>query len=121
MKKVFLAILIILLLSCSVNAGDVAISWEYDPDMDNVDGFKIYMTTTSGEYTEEDVLADIPYESGQGEYSTTKTIQGEEGVSTTYYFVATAYNESTESEYSDEVSTDILGSPTNFNCSIITE
>lgn len=121
MKKIIFIIILVLFLSTSVSAEDRTISWEYAPDMDNVDGFKIYMSTTSGEYTEEDVLAEIEYTPGEGEYSTNKTIQGEEGTATTYYFVATAYNAEAESEYSNEVSTEILGAPTNIKCAVRTE
>lgn len=121
MKKIFLAIILILFLSSSAHAEDVEVSWEYDSDLDNVTGFKIYASTESGEYTEDDVLAEIEYDSGKGEYSTVETLDGEEGTTTTYYFVATAYNDSQESDYSNEVSKDIVGSPSNLKCSIKTE
>lgn len=111
MKKLILGILFVFLFSPVAFAEDVVISWGYASGMENVTGFKLYASTESGEYAEEDVIATVDYNTGEAEYSANATLESVAGQETIYYFVATAYNENQESKYSNEVSYPVLGEP----------
>ena len=90
-------------------AADVTLNWQYATGMENVDGFKIYASITSGQYTADNVIATIDYQTGTAEYATDATLTGQAGQETLYYFVGTAYNADQESPYSNEVSYPVLG------------
>lgn len=116
-------ILVALMLFVSIPATafgeSLEFSWEYAPDMDNVVGFRLYASTTSGQYAEGDVIADVSYQTGVGQYTAERALSGTPGQETTYYFVATAYNEDQESDYSNEVSYSVLGSPESLTFTVV--
>jgi hypothetical protein len=111
-------ICVICLMAGAAMAKDVTLSWNYAADMTTVDGFKLYASTSSGQYTADDVIATVDYATGQAEYAAYATIAGETGTETTYYFVATAYNDEQESDYSNEVDYTVLGAPAQLTFSV---
>jgi len=118
MKKLIIAVLLMILLAAPALAADVTLSWQYATGMENVEGFRIYASTTSGQYTSDDVIATIDYQTGTAEYATDATLTGQAGQETLYYFVGTAYNTDQESPYSNEVSYPVLGT---FTLELLTE
>lgn len=109
---------LLLLCATAVAAEDLEISWNYAADMTDVTGFRLYANTTGGEYVAEDVIATVSYATGQAEYTTNATIAGIPGTVTTWYFVGTAYNDTQESDYSNEVTYDVLGAPENLTFTV---
>lgn len=90
------------LLASPVHADDTAIlTWDPNTEMDVV-GYKIYMSTKSGEYGAP--IATIGKK-------TTYEVTVKATKDTRYYFVVTAYNKLRESAKSNEVSKLIKGTP----------
>ena len=93
MLKIFSAISFVLLLSIPGSAKDVKVSWDPNSESD-LAGYRIYYGTKSGNY-------DTNVDAGNAASVEIKGLQ----TNTTYYFVATAYdNSGNESEFSKEVS-----------------
>ena len=90
---IFLALVF---LSFTAYAEELSVSWTMN-DTTNVDGFRLYSSTTPGEYNKD---TDLVAEVGVDERSC--TIPGfEKGK--VYYLVCTSYNETLESDYSNEI------------------
>ncbi|MFC1725670.1 T9SS type A sorting domain-containing protein [candidate division KSB1 bacterium] len=76
-------------LSSSLSGKDVQLSWN---SVSGASGYKVYMGTSSGSYSQS-------YSSATTSYTVTDL-----SYNTTYYFAVTAYNDASESYYSSEVS-----------------
>lgn len=84
-----------LLFTANVNAASVSLEWDANSESD-LAGYKIYWSSTSGSYTN---INSILVNKDQTSATVTGLLS-----ETTYYFVATAYdNDGYESDYSDEV------------------
>lgn len=110
MKRIFVVFLVLLFFAVPVLAKDLQVSWNYETGLENVTGFKIYMSTVSGQYTADDIIATVDYNTGEATYTTGATVDGVNETVTDYYFVGTAYNDEQESDYSNEVVYHMLGS-----------
>ena len=105
--KAAFAALAFLLSSCllettSLASSSVILTWDANPEPD-VEGYKIYMGTASGNYSQTNNVGNV----------VVATLSGLT-TGTTYYFVATAYNTSgLESDYSNEISFTPTSSATN--------
>lgn len=105
MKKVRFAILMVVLLlsialPASAGTSDVTLAWD-PPDIDtDVTGYRVYMGSESGLYTQS-------FDAGPAlTYKLTGLADG------TYYFAVTAYNSARyESVYSNEVSVTLYSQP----------
>lgn len=115
---IFLLVAVLLFPVLSFADAQVTVSWTYGADYTNVTGFRIYASTTSGQYTEEDLVATVDYATGEAEYSTGTTLKTTPGQETTFYFVGTAYNDQTESGYSNEASFTALGRLMDFQVTV---
>lgn len=108
MKRIILAILLgfLLLLGVSSSWGGQVI-FEWDPNTEeDLAGYRLYQSTTSGEYTfgEENAIGDIP--------AGTETFTLQSGEDGTFYWVATAYDTAgNESGPSNEVTADLNFKP----------
>jgi len=105
----------------------VALQWDYPSPPADLAGFRIYASLTADGQAlgadSPDLVVDVPYVEGQTTYTSENSITAPDEDETTYYFVATAYDESgNESEKSNEVSTvlDFLAPPP-FTITIPTE
>ena len=82
--------------TCTAEDGQVCLAWDLYASDTSVLGFKLYYGIVSGAYTVVDVIP--------GWESVTHTVTGLTN-GATYYFVLTAYDATSESGYSNEVST----------------
>jgi hypothetical protein len=106
LPKTVLALILFLAFSSSVLAADVTIAWNANTESD-LAGYKVYYGTASGVYGSPIILGT----------QTTYTISGL--FAGTYYIAVTAFNSSgLESGYSNQVSTNIAGSPSASKCDI---
>jgi hypothetical protein len=101
------------------SAEDLRITWTYEAGLDNVSGFKLYASTTSGQYTDEDLVATVDYNTGATQYEALRTIAGTPGQVTTFYFVATTFNQTHESSHSEELAYDLLGPPKDIQFNVV--
>jgi hypothetical protein len=102
MKKLLLVLAIIFMASCAM-AAEVVVSWDPVSDVGLI-GYKVYYGTATKTYG-------IPIDVGN---VTTYTITGLTN-KTIYFIVATAYDSTTESVYSNEVSgVAKIGAPKNL-------
>lgn len=91
-----------LLFAANINAASVSLAWDANSESD-LAGYKIYASLTSGSY--------ISSNSVDVGNVTSYTVTGLQA-STTYYFVATAYDtDGYESDYSDEVNKTTAADP----------
>lgn len=99
MKKILLAILLVLAMAFAAQAADVTLAWDPNTEPD-LAGYRIYMSIASGTYDKAvDKVADIAV----GTETATVAVLPEDGRA--IYFVATAYDTSgNESGFSNEVS-----------------
>jgi hypothetical protein len=88
---IFITPIIAFILSSVSYGADVTLAWDPSPDL--IDGYRIYYGTSSGNYTESVDVGDTNQATITGLNETT-----------TYYFVARAYDTSGESGNSNEVS-----------------
>lgn len=95
MKKILISLICVfsLFVAPVAYAASVTLAWDASASS-GVTGYKIYVSNTSGSYTTGIDVGNV----------LTFTVQNLQN-GTTYYFVATAYNPSNESGYSNEVST----------------
>lgn len=99
MKRLFLALL---LLATPALSDTINLAWDKPTEdtegnpLQELTGYKIYISNASGVYTSAPLATITPPTEN---YSFTQALTG------TYYFVATAYNSTGESEHSNEVST----------------
>ena len=102
MKKFFALVMALMFLTCFAYAGEKTAQFTWGQDITpGFAGWNLYMSTTAGEYSGTP-LAVIPY-TGQSVYETEQVISAPDGVSTTYYFTLTAFNDSgVESPKSNE-------------------
>ena len=92
MKNIILALLFS---ATGLFASSVKLTWDANPPEDNITGYKIYWNTVSQDYSE--VIPDT-----FGDRTEHVIINLQPG--TTYYFVASAYNDAGESAFSTEIS-----------------
>ncbi len=94
MKKVIVLIAMLVLLVCSIgHAAEATVSWEPNSESD-LAGYKVYYGNSSRNYDTNIDVGNIT------SYTISNLVEGK-----TYFFVATAYDESdNESDYSNEVS-----------------
>jgi hypothetical protein len=85
----------------ATQASSVRLLWDPNPPAENVTGYKVYWSTTTG------VFNDIPHTIG----GATEHVIPNLAPGTTYFFVVTAYNGAGESDFSQEVSAALPGKP----------
>lgn len=105
MKRLFLVLILFLGLVGVAFADPVTFRWDPNDLSENVIGYKLYQTNTSGSY-----VFGEDYKVG-GTLAGTETITIEVPPGLLWYFVVTAYNSTGESGRSNEVSTEIGGVP----------
>lgn len=93
MKRLLLALVLVFSLATTVQAADVSFSWT--PNESNTTGYKIHYGTESGVYTQ---TVDVGMPEGDMIGTVTEIPEGIQ-----YFYAATAYNPTEESEYSEEV------------------
>uniref|UniRef100_A0A6M3M3N0 Fibronectin type-III domain-containing protein n=1 Tax=viral metagenome TaxID=1070528 RepID=A0A6M3M3N0_9ZZZZ len=126
MKKILLAFLMILIIivgSSQVYAGDKQLTFAWNQDITiPLTGWKLYMANTAGGPYPETAWAIIPFVAAQQEYTSDQVFTSPDNEIHTYYFVLTAYNNNGQSAYSNEVSCQIdfqkPGMPFNFTVTI---
>jgi hypothetical protein len=97
MKRIWiLALAVVLFVPALTSASTVTLGWDASVTP-SVTGYKIYVGTSSGSYGAGIDVGNVLL------FTVPNLNEG-----TKYYFVATAYNPETESEYSNEVSTTTL-------------
>jgi Fibronectin type III domain len=89
-KHSLFQIFVLFVISSTVFAGGIQLAW--DPPPDPVLGYKLYYGTSSGNYTKNMDVGKV------ATYTLTGLQDGQ-----TYYIAVTAYNDSGESNYSNEV------------------
>jgi len=109
MKRIFIALLLLFFLISPVLAQDKTVVLGWDPNSEtDIAGYRAYYGTASRNYT---VKVDV------GNVITCE-IPGL-AVGTVYYFAVTAYNTSgLESDYSNEVSVNLIPPETPTGCSV---
>jgi hypothetical protein len=105
MKKFLIALLILGVASLAC-AGDKALIFQWGHDAVDLDGFRLYYSVTSGNYTDSHDILYIPDAENPGSFlSENFKIAAPDGAETTYYFTMTAYDDQgNESVPSNEVS-----------------
>lgn len=94
MKKLLLAALIALVPVFAFAAGEITVAWDPNPVEENVEGYRVYWSQTSGTYTQADRVEVL----SPTVQATTPTL-----ADGTWYLVATAYRGTAESGYSVEL------------------
>ena len=96
MKRIWMAIILVLLMISYAPAAQKVFTWDANTEAD-LAGYRLYMSNTSGSYGTTPI-ATIP--------AGTETLNYDVSPDGTYYFVMTAYDTNdNESGYSNEVST----------------
>jgi hypothetical protein len=124
MKKLIVLFCLILPIAVFAAPKDLEISWDYPgPVAEDLAGFRIYAHTRPDAWQPRHVIATIQYIAGQVVYTTTTTLNSPDVADTTWYFMATAFDQSgNESDPSNTVQLriDFLppGSPVNLQIKI---
>ena len=128
MKKILLALFMagLLAFGSPAFAGDKTLTfqWEYaDPAGQGVTLFRIYASTVAGNYSPNDLLAEMPFTGESAVYETDAVLTSPDGVATMWFFIARAVDgQGNESANSNEVNQlidfEAPGAVFNFSVSI---
>lgn len=128
MKKLILALFLSVFLAFPAFAVNKTLTFQWEHDLLNSDGtpaddlagFRLYWSTSSGAYTVDDSVT-VNYVPNGNTFTVDQEIIAPDNAETTFYFVVTAFDdEGNESGYSNEVSEtlDFLAPGVPFNLTI---